>query len=53
MTASAAEVERVDEAWAIAIGRFIVGFANLEQWTRLFIRTFGTEAEAEAAMKRQ
>jgi hypothetical protein len=43
------EVERVDEAWARAIGRFIVAFANLEQWTRLYIRTFGTEEEAAAA----
>ena len=43
------EVERVDEAWARAIGRFIVAFANLEQWTRLYIGTFGTEAEAAAS----
>jgi hypothetical protein len=35
------DVNRAQEAWAIAIGRFIVAFANLEQWTRLFLRTFG------------
>jgi hypothetical protein len=43
------EVERADEAWARAIGRFIVAFANLEQWTRLYIGTFGTEEEAAAS----
>ena len=51
VTASAAEVERTDEAWALAIGRFIVAFANLEHWTHLFIRTFGTQLEAQAATR--
>ncbi len=44
------EVERVDRAWALAIGGFIVAFANLEHWTRLFIRTFGTREEAAASV---
>lgn len=49
VTASVAEIEQVDDAWAIAIGRFIVAFANLEEWTRRFLRTFGVGAEKEIA----
>lgn len=39
------DVERVEKAWAMAIGCFIVAFANLEEWTRLFLRTFGDERQ--------
>src|SRR5258706_15064695 len=49
VTARLDEVARVDEAWAVAIGRFIVAFANLEHWTYLYIRTFGSEAERHEA----
>lgn len=47
------EIERMDEAWARAIGAFIVAFANLEEWTRIFIRTFGTKSEVEAAPRQR
>lgn len=49
VTADLAEVLRVRDEWALAIGRFIVGFAGCEYWTYLFIRNFGSEKQREDA----
>ena len=49
VVANMADVRRAEEAWALAIGRFIVAFANLEHWTRLFLKTFGDDRQREIA----
>ncbi len=42
------ELEAIREEWALAIGKFITAFTQIENWMYWYIRTFGSLAVREA-----
>lgn len=48
VTVDAAEHQKLMDAWALAIGRFMVAFTSCEYWTYLFVETFGSKRLRDA-----
>jgi hypothetical protein len=41
-------LETIREEWALAVGRFITSFTQIENWMHTYVRTFGSRAVSEA-----
>ena len=42
------DYNKLTDAWALPIGRFLVAFTSCEYWTYLYIQAFGSERLREA-----